>query len=124
MISGDDFAPIFRIEATGYLGRANEIAEEHCQMATLTTGVSARKIAGIDECSRVGNYGGSAIAAESERRCVGSTTSWAFCGRRADPHPPQKLFPDGFSVAHFEQRISAFPCMTIKVRRMLDQDHG
>jgi hypothetical protein len=27
----------------------------------------------------------------------------------ADPHPPQNFFPAGFSVAHFEQRISASP---------------
>jgi hypothetical protein len=36
----------------------------------------------------------------------------------ADPHPPQNLFPAGFSVAHFEQRISASSCAILTAPRM------
>src|SRR5215472_12234962 len=45
------------------------------------------------------------------------------CGHLAEsasPHPPQNLFPAGFSVAHFEQRISASPCANLTAVRMLD----
>ena len=35
MVLGDDLPPLFGIEMAGYLGRADEIAEKHRQMAPL-----------------------------------------------------------------------------------------
>ena len=38
MVPGDDLPPLFRIEMAGDLGRADQIAEKHRQMAALALG--------------------------------------------------------------------------------------
>jgi hypothetical protein len=83
MVLADDLPPLFGIEMAGNLGRADEFAEQYCQMAAFSCGYTTfnsdgciRIILCVRSIRRL-RYGGATVATEARLRRILTATLWA-----------------------------------------------